>query len=230
MGLIVTPFAPDKMNQTQPNIKQNIDDIDRAWNVNHVTYVGPSDPPNAQNGFHTQIDLPVPFNGFPSTSPEYLPITPEGSFSLFTLFASLGIPQSTTVTMASRRGTSDNTAEPVLWEEFLKKSPGYTRLPSGILMQWGNGGIPRGSQNLAPNEQRVVFPKEFNTVLCVAVKGWTSSKSDFSIPMIKDGTLTNKEFIGTGAQYRPSLGTIGHPEKSVDFNITVPFNWIAIGV
>jgi hypothetical protein len=125
MALTILPNAGQTLGQTRDPIRINFSNIENAFVVDHVDYA------ITGAGKHNKITFPVQ-----GSAPSFA----SGEIGLFNLAVSgtneLNITNSAGVTTPFTRSLSAN--------------PGWTYLPSGMIMAWGTGTI-NGTVTIAYN-------------------------------------------------------------------------------
>ena len=115
MPLNDVPLAIQTLNATQNPIRVNFQTIDAAFAIDHVPYTA------AGQGRHNKVSLPVQ-GAAPATAADEV-----------ALFSAVGINGNTE--LCFRRV---NSGAIVQCTARLLGAVGWTRLPSGILIKWGN--------------------------------------------------------------------------------------------
>lgn len=121
MALTVTPNSGQTLNSSRTQISGNFASIDNAFKVDHVEYN------LTGQGTHSRVF-------FTEQSADVLTPTATDT-ALYTKAGTGG-------TNLFFRGPSN--ATPVEISYALKNANGYTKLPSGIIMQWAAGTVPAG--------------------------------------------------------------------------------------
>lgn len=115
MALNNVPLTGQSLGVTRVPINQNFSVIDTAFLVDHVEYN------ISGQGKHKQVTMPVSGSS---------PATSSGEVALFSRTSSLtGVPE-----MAWIRQSSGTVTE---FTSGTLATPGWTRLPSGVLLKWG---------------------------------------------------------------------------------------------
>ena len=109
-----TPLSTDRISNTQAPIRENFQSLSTVLGINHVVPITGADA-----GKHTFLQLPEQ-GAAPATAVN------EGA-----LYSAVGAVS--TVTELCFRRENSGTVIP-----FTKGSASYTRLPSGLLLRWGN--------------------------------------------------------------------------------------------
>jgi len=110
------PQPIDELKTSQNDILNNFIAIKAAWDVNHVTF------DLANQGKHNYVTLPEQA-GDPTTSTDEVALYSKES--ALTGKAELFIKKETP------------TGDVIEFTSAIKATPGWTRLPSGILLKWG---------------------------------------------------------------------------------------------
>ena len=120
------PQANDRLRDSQPPILENFTVINRAWEINHVSF------DNVNEGKHKWLSFPEQ-GGDPATLVNEVAIFAKQSG--LTGVAELFLRQ-------------ENNGTVYEWTSSLNAVEGWTRLPSGILIKWGSqapGGAAAGA-------------------------------------------------------------------------------------
>lgn len=195
MALNNVPLSGQSLGVTRVPINQNFSVIDNDFAVDHVAYN------TTGEGKHKQVTMPV-------QSPA--PASAAGEGVLFTQTSSLtGVPE-----MAFRRQSNGSVTE---FTSGILATPGWTRLPSGVLLKWG--------QTTATGLTTVTFPVGANIP---AFTGIFSIQITTSYPNASDGDgfVRLNNFLAPWTQFsvfashRTSTGSFG----------PVNFQYLAIGM
>lgn len=111
------PQATQKISQTQPLIQDNFMAIATAFNLNHGNF----DDPN--QGKHEFLQMPEQSSA---------PATAVNEMGLYTKESSL-------TSQSEMFIRKENNGQEIEFTSFLGAANGWTRLPSGILLKWGQG-------------------------------------------------------------------------------------------
>ncbi len=166
------PQANQPQDESQPLILQNFQNIDTIIGVNHQTFGQPGE------GKHKFLQMPE--QGAP-------PATLANEGGLYTAQGAY----STVTELLFRR--ENNGASIPLTEALLAASPGWTLLPSGLLVKWGNfdfapagGSQKTGNWAVGPTIRPFVtcyqvwaFPRTFNNAPTTG-NGYTVSVRSFT--------------------------------------------------
>lgn len=118
MALNNVPLAGQTLGVTRNPINQNFNVIDTAFSINHVDYNAPD------QGKHKFLSMPVQGAA---------PATTATELGIFTQTSALtGVPE-----WAFRRANNGAVIE---FTSSTQANNGWTRLPSGILLKWGQIG------------------------------------------------------------------------------------------
>jgi hypothetical protein len=116
------PLAPQRIKDSQPLIRQNFIEIDNLIDVDHYTFGSPT------AGEHKKVTLP---------DQGLAPAFPAGDVGLFARIPTAPYVQTGVNEIFLNR--SDGNKIPFSAAEF--NNPGWSYLPSGILLKWGNATI-----------------------------------------------------------------------------------------
>jgi hypothetical protein len=134
MPLNDVPLATQTLGVTQPLIRGNFSTINTAFSIDHVSYL------DANQGKHNQVTFPVHVGSVPAVG---APIASE-----IYLFNQNAAPTNVSDIWLKR---GSGTAYPITGSQ--QADNGWTYLPSGILLKWGQSG------DLAGNDWTLVdFP------------------------------------------------------------------------
>lgn len=189
MALTITPNSGQTLNSSRTQISGNFGTIDAAFNKDHVDYS------LTNQGLHKTVTFPI------ATAPT---VNLTGFIGLYGANNLAGKPQIWVNNVAPLKQ--------IPMTEGTLANPGYTYLPSGIIMQWASGIVPAKQASIT-----VTLPIKFDgDVLNCQVSPTTgpgsSHSSDFIIYAVKDTTQTIT--VGRG---------------STHVNVQVPFNLLVIG-
>ena len=183
------PQAPQTLGVTQPLILQNFQTIDAAFQVDHVPYTTPG------QGKHNQVTFPVQ-----AMAPTFTG-TDSGLYSTMDSFS--GVTQ---IFVVPPGPVSPGTPVPMTAASLTTQ--GYSYLPSGLLMQWGQSTVSGGGTT------PVVFPKAFpNAVLNIMV-----------CPVSVNTPVGN--FISVNSM---NITTTGFQILNGNTGVNKTANWIALG-
>ena len=123
MALNNVPLAGQTLGQTQAPINQNFSVIDTAFQVDHEDYNTTNQGMHNRVSFLAQSPVPTPLSGIVQLYSQVSSITSQ--------------PE---LVFAHQLGSTAPTAAQIV--EFTSAgwaNPGWTRLPSGILLKWHSG-------------------------------------------------------------------------------------------
>jgi hypothetical protein len=126
MPLNDVPLAIQTLNATQNPIRANFQTIDAAFAIDHVPYAA------AGQGRHNKVSFPVQAAA---------PVTAADEVALFSAVSALSaLPE-----LSFRRSAAGAAYE---FTSCAAASPGWARLPSGILIKWGSSNMPLAGFNV----------------------------------------------------------------------------------
>src|SRR5690606_9053468 len=123
MALNNTPLAGQSLSVTRVPINQNFATIDTAFNVDHVDYNTAAQGQHNKVSFPTQSSIPAPQAGIVQLYSQLSAITNQPEL-VFTHQAGSTAPTAAQIVEFTSAGWAN---------------PGWTRLPSGILLKWHSG-------------------------------------------------------------------------------------------
>lgn len=201
------PQPADQLKNSQPQILGNFQEINTALNVNHVGFNV------ADEGKHKFLQMPRQ-GGSPTTAG-----TDLGLFAL--IGANSGVSE------LNFRRQADG--EVIPFTEGLLANPGWTILPSGLLVKWGSGVLPASGgsvTNLAwtvPIQQagniRDFTAPPFMVMLTASKPG---AGRIFANYYWNPATTTNLLIGGTSESIQSAFGASPIPSYTI--------NYIAIGI
>jgi len=200
MALNDVPLAGQTLNVSRVPINQNFSVIDTTFAVDHVAYNVSGQGQHNKISFPTQNPVPAPQAGICQLYSQVSAITAQPEL-VFTRQAGSTAPASVQISEFTSAGWGN---------------PGWTRLPSGILMKWhslvGFGGA--ASQTINVNVDVPGSPNfaDLNTVLITVVDTNASYNTVIGISNITFPNFTVSKFGGS------------NPGASVKFN------YLAIGI
>ncbi len=109
--------------ETQDDILENFQQLNTAWNINHVAFN------NATQGKHIEVTLPE--NIAPTNT-----LLDEAN-----IYSQLSTLTGETELVWQRENNGDR----IEWTGLKADEEGWTRLPSGILLKWGQATVVGGS-------------------------------------------------------------------------------------
>lgn len=184
------PTGTVPLNQDYANVQGNFSSLNTQWLVDHVPLTDTSGTP--PNGYHTFVHL-VPFSvpnppGNPNNQPVVAPAATVGYGQLFGATINDGINTDTALYYLSGGGRLSQLTRNI---QPLSAGPGYSYLPGGILIQWGetnNGGN---------------FPITFNTLFSVTATPVAAVNFLNSIPVISSRNNVGFTMSNNGGQTFP---------------------------
>ncbi len=185
----VIPQPGDLISNSQADILGNFTQLNAQYGIDHVAFNTGS---GNGSGFHKQVTIPTPLGSDPtltSNTGEFY--TKQVSAVTFPFFANA----STVWQLAGKK---------------LAASNGYTTLPGGFLMQWGNYQITGSGTSTS-----VTFPIAFSTSIYAVV----------SMPINVGGFNVQNNIAGA-----TSTGTTGFTAVRPSTSGTAIYNYIAIGI
>lgn len=195
MALSDVPQSGQTLAQTQPDIRNNFSVINTAFGVNHIDYNV------ADQGKHKFVTMPVQGSS---------PTTAAGELALFSRTSTLtSVPE-----LAFRKQSNGAVVE---FTSSSQTANGWTRLPSGILLKWGNG-----SANGLTN---VTFPAgatipAFTTIFSIQITTAYVNATDNP-----NGFVRLNNFVAPYTQF----SVFGSPRTSSG-TFAVTFQYLAIGI
>lgn len=111
-----TPLSGESKSYTRPLIRQNFSSIETAWNTDHIAIDAATD-----YGKHKCITLPERTAALSTGADEGIIYAREGAYS-------------TATELCFRRESDGSIIE---FTGGTLNEPGWTRLPSGLLIKWG---------------------------------------------------------------------------------------------
>jgi hypothetical protein len=165
------PQPTDVLSDSQDDILQNFQQLDAAWNINHEPFNSASP---TFLGKHTQVTLPE--NAAPTVT-------------LANIY-SISSPLSGTTELAWQRANNGDVIE---WTGLLAAQNGWTRLPSGILLKWGNSGPSIGYTSTLVYPVAASIPVFTNVFITLLVAAPAAPGVDI-VANIINGTQTNLQF------------------------------------
>ena len=194
------PQASDQLSQSQADILANFQAIKTLVDINHVTF------DVANQGKHKWVSMPVQSSD---------PTTAASEMAMYTKSVS-GVPE-----LFIRRQSDGSVLS---CTQATLANPGYTYLPSGLLIKWGTASLTGNQEDAAQTVNYQITSPAFTTVfgLWLAPYGDSGTPIDYGNQYVKIGTYTASPLSFT-ASVRKVVGSSGN-------DITVTFNYIAIGV
>ncbi len=194
MALISVPLAGQTLASSRPDINSNFAVIDAAFAVDHVDY-------NLTNqGKHNKVSFPI-------QNP--VPAAQAGIVQLYSQVSAItGQPE---LVFAHQAGSTAPTAAQIV--EFTSAgwaNPGWTRLPSGILLKW-HSGINFASMNTIAINLNTDVPGSPNfTTLFSVFDSSTSNTKYNTVVNIKSIVGTTVTFAHNGLVDAPAGYTIAY--------------------
>jgi len=171
------PNANQRISATQQPIKDNFGEIDTLVNVNHVGFN------TGDAGKHKFLQMPEQ-GAAPTTAANEVG-----------LYAAVGA--TSTVSELVFRREKDGTS--IAFTEGALAQPGWTRLPSGILLKWGQG------QGTGSFTHTVSQGPAFAAVYSVQVSDWGNVTTDLD-RTIRFRNFTLPQSLNLYASFRTSTG------------------------
>jgi hypothetical protein len=187
------PQPTDSLNQSQPQLLGNFQSIDTLINVNHVDF----DDPSGDQGKHKWVSFPV--QAVP-------PATLATELALFSELSAITGNNELAVRLPSNGAIYEFTSSGAA-------ANGWTRLPSGILIKWGDSAT-------IPGAQTINFPVAANIPVFSSIfQVITSTRNNASV----DSFVTLNSFTTTGISVYSSQRTTNSTAAS-------RFTYLAIGI
>jgi hypothetical protein len=161
------PLTGQNLGVTRVPINTNFSTINTAFTVNHVQYNDGS----GNQGMHNFVQMPIPAS---------TPTTGVGQVGLYAQTST--ITSQPELVFSHQSGSTAPTGAKIV--EFTSAgwaNPGWARLPSGILLKWGQASMPSGGSSGA--NPPVVYPTgatipAFNQVFQVILsQAYTASQT-----------------------------------------------------
>ena len=124
MALINVPNPGQTLGNSRPSINSNFAVIDAAFQVDHVDYSTSGQGQHNKVSFPTQNPVPAPQAGIVQLYSQLSALTAQQELVFARQTGSLAPTLATQIVEFTSAGWSD---------------PGWTRLPSGILLKWHSG-------------------------------------------------------------------------------------------
>ena len=151
MALNDVPLAGQSLNASRNLIESNFLTINTAFKQDHGEYSLPN------QGKHNTVTFPLQTYVLPLKGPSTLGTT---DMVLFTR-DSLAVPGTPGMFLVPANTDPANPLTPSIEFSYaLKANPGYTILPSGIIIQWALGALGSGSSSAV-----IALPIKFSTFL-----------------------------------------------------------------
>jgi hypothetical protein len=217
--LNVVPNPPGQsLGNSRDLIKNNFGDIDTTFTVNHVQYNDGS----GNGGMHNFIQLPTAI-------PTKDTLNPPISSPLVALYSNNGASSTVPELFFQRNNLAASMG--YAFTEGLNDAPGYSRLPSGLLVKWGFLNPIPASGN---NTWQVVFPTVGTG--SVAIPAFSSGTVPFAVftqQIIDGGTPTFNSNLAVNYNL---TGLYALTRLSFTVSCVNPFSggvgiyWVAIGL
>lgn len=187
------PQSTDTLNQSQPQLLANFQAIDTMLNVNHVDF----DSPSGDQGKHKWVSFPIQASA---------PATLATELALFSQLSTITGANELAVRLPSNGAIAEFTSKEAA-------NSGWTRLPSGILLKWGNNATIPGAQTLSfPVAANIpVFTSIFQVIISTKVAG------------ASDTYVLLNSFTTTGM-------TVTSTARTTTSNAVSGFTYLAIGI
>lgn len=195
MTLINVPLSGQTLGNTRVSINTNFNVISDAFEVDHVAY----NAPLGQQGKHNKVTMPVQGAS---------PTTLANEVALFSQTSTL----STVPEMALRRANNGTVIE---FTSSLSAAIGWTRLPSGILLKWGN--------SIANGSTVYTFP------VAATIPAFSQIFSAQLTPNYGGGTDTPNGAVRLQSFSTTSLTVFGSPRTTAGSQ-AVAYQYLAIGI
>jgi len=200
MALNNVPLAGQTLNATRVPINQNFSVIDTAFAVDHVDYNIAGQGQHKQVSFPVQNPVPAPQAGIVQLYSQLSAITNQPEL-VFTHQAGSTAPAAAQIVEFTSAGWAN---------------PGWTRLPSGILMKWqsivgfaGNASVTINVNTAVPGSPN--FVAMFSTMISII----DTNASYNNMIGLSDITFPNFTVSKFGGSNPPA---------------SVRFSWLAIGI
>lgn len=193
------PQANQRLKDSQSDLLGNFQSISTVFNVNHVDFnVG------IDAGKHKWLSFPTQ---------AVAPATLNTEVALFSQTSTL----TSNIELAFRQQNNGTIYE---FTSKLAAQPGWARLPSGILLKWGNA--------LANGNTAIVFPVAANTPVFAAGAPFTIFLTNTGVA----ATDLNQAIRLSSVPTANNLGFSVYAGERTNLNTptNVSFNWLAIGI
>jgi hypothetical protein len=199
-----SPAANQLLSVSQPIIQGNFAIIDTSFQVNHVAFNGGTD-----NGKHKYVELPVQL----ASPPIVFPAGEIAAYSFLNAITAVNelyvnkTNQATVVQIPATASILSTSSNPGL------NVTGWTYLPSGILLKWGQGTANGNTAFVFPVAANIpVFTNVMSMQLCTAYSNVTDGDG-----FARLSTFTNLGFTAFGSA------------RTTTTTKNVSFQWLAIG-
>lgn len=200
------PQPTNRLKDSQQDLLDNFIAIKQLIDVNHSTFG------SATEGKH-------PFIEFPTATPTLNTLTtPEVA-----LYSKVGAVSGVPELYFQRNNLAADMGYSIT--EATLNSNGWTRLPSGLLIKWGTGTVPRNPSNPCPFSSEVTFPSGgsipvFTAVFCIV------GNQTFTCP-IGENQLNTSLAIGN---FSTTKFSVLARANGLPNNGNVSMNYFAIGM
>ena len=162
MALNNVPVPGQTLGSSRDLVNQNFSVIDTAFTVNHVPY----NDGTGNQGFHQFIQLPagVPTGVTNNGTPQVALYSNTGAIS--------GVPE----LFFQRNNLGANAGYSIT--EAGATNPGWTRLPSGILLKWASGIGFGGAASKTTNLNTIGVGPNFATILTILITPISTANFD----------------------------------------------------
>jgi hypothetical protein len=163
---VVPNPASQSLGNSRDLVKNNFGDIDTTFTVNHVQY----NDGGGLGGLHNVLQMPANHTTYP------LPATAAGQAAIYVNNGSFsGQPEAFFQRQSQSAGTGYS------FTEAGATNPGWTRLPSGILLKWQSGVSFGGSNSKTINLNGIGVGPNFATTLTILITPIATSNFDHVI-------------------------------------------------
>jgi len=164
------PQPTDELRNSQGDILNNFQAIKTAWDINHVTF------DLANQGKHNYVTLPEQSAG-PATAANELAIYSK---------------QSTLTSVAELFVRKESSGDEIEFTSAIAATPGWTRLPSGILLKWGATTANGATTITLPTGATIpAFTTIFSVQLTIVDAGATDADEAVSVRSFATPTAFN---------------------------------------
>jgi len=180
MAFLIIPNPNDQLSVSQGQIQNNFTSLDATFSVNHGGFV-------AENGKHTFVEMTL------QATP---PTTVGNEVGLYCGTSKAGdvTPQVPALFFKTQNSPSSSTG--IDFTTSVNASPGWTRLPSGIIFQWG----------MAEAFMTTGFPLKFPTA-CFGIELTATSNIGMTAEFWSYGNVTATNFTTQSYLYNGDMGT-----------------------
>ena len=161
------PQPTDELKDSQNDILNNFQGIKTAWDINHITF------DLADQGKHAYVSLPEQSSG---------PATAANEVAVYS-------KQSTLSGVAELFVRKESSGDEIEFTSGTLATPGWTRLPSGILLKWGSSTATGATTITLPTGASIpAFTTIFSVQLTIVDAG--AADADEAISLTSFGTTT----------------------------------------